>query len=334
MPLFTVSKPIPSLSYTMLNMCTCIVALAGPGDKSSKPVRSHQMQPQNLPLLSPQKCTLGCPILDRSLAGGIPCKSITEIVAESGSGKTQLCLQLLLTAQLPTPLGGLSASALYIHTEFPFPLRRLRQLANSFKSSYSNVFASSSFDPCGLIFVHAVHTADQLFDLLLKLDSVLENPPTESPVKLIVIDSIAALFRSEFENNSGDLKRRSSLFFKIAGKLKLQAERFGLAVVITNQVVDVVTSSEGINGLRIGNLENLYSSGRRVYPALGPSWAHCVNSRLFVSRDEEILADHVRSGEYVCRQTRRQLHVLFAPHLPVSSCSFMITRDGVVGVER
>ncbi|KAK6942053.1 DNA recombination and repair protein Rad51-like, C-terminal [Dillenia turbinata] len=286
------------------------------------------MHPQNLLLLSPQKCTLGCPILDRSLAGGIPCKSITEIVAESGSGKTQLCLQLLLTAQLPTPLGGLSASSFYIHTEFPVPLRRLRQLAHSFKSSYSNVFASSSSssssssstsssDPCDFIFVRPVHTADQLFDLLLKLDSLLENPPTELPVKLIVIDSIAALFRSEFENNPGDLKRRSSLFFKIAGKLKSQAERFGLAVVITNQVVDVMTSSEGINGLKIGNLGNLYSSGRRVYPSLGPSWAHCVNSRLFLSRDEEILGDHVGSGEYVCRQTRRQLHVLFAPHLPI-----------------
>lgn len=42
------------------------------------------------------KISLGCPILDKCLGGGILTKGITEIFGESSSGKTQLCLQLCL----------------------------------------------------------------------------------------------------------------------------------------------------------------------------------------------------------------------------------------------
>lgn len=154
-----------------------------------------------------------------------------------------------------------------------------------------------------------------------------------------MIDSIAALFRSEFDNNPGDLKRRSSLFFKISSKLKFQAHRFGVAVVVTNQVVDFVGSSQGLDGLRVGNLVCLSSSGRRVCPALGLSWANCVNSRLFLSRDEEIVGQEnggvdVAGDDCAPRRTKRQIRVVFAPHLPESSCEFVILREGVFGLER
>ncbi|KAF8369937.1 hypothetical protein HHK36_032033 [Tetracentron sinense] len=289
------------------------------------------MQPQNPLNLPTQKCTLGCPILDRVLAGGIPCNSITELVSESACGKTQLSLQLLLSAQLPLSHGGLFSSSLYIHSEFPFPSRRLQQLSLSFRASHSYLFPSH--DPCDRIFVRGVQSAEELLTLLGKIDTLLVKSPSELPIKLIVIDSVAALFRSEFENTPGDLKRRSSLFFKISSKLKSQAKRFGLAVMVTNQVVDLV-DSDGLNGMRVGNLSCLYSSGRRVVPALGISWANCVNSRLFLSRDYEIVREEMGSedakgGDILMR---RRLQVVFAPHLPQSSCEFVILREGVFGV--
>lgn len=168
-----------------------------------------------------------------------------------------------------------------------------------------------------------------------KIESFLGDSKTQLPVRLIVIDSIAALFRSEFENTPIELKRRSSLFFKISGKLKSLAKKFGLAVVVTNQVVDLV-EPEGTNGLRVGNLARLCSSGRRVCPALGLAWANCVNSRLFLSRYEEVEKEEngLTDGNVLCTQTRRRLHIVFAPHLPDSSCEFVITREGVLGVER
>ncbi|XP_047328032.1 DNA repair protein XRCC3 homolog [Impatiens glandulifera] len=277
-----------------------------------------------------QKCTTGCPILDRFLAGGLSCNSLTELVGESSSGKTQICLQLLISAQLPISLGGLSAASLYLCSELPFPFRRLQQLSVSFRSAYPQVF--SSYDPCDNIFVEAVHSADHLFDNLLKFDSLIsKNSSAQFPVKVIIIDSIAALFRSEFDNTPSDLKRRSSLFFKISSKLKYLANRYDLAVVITNQVVDYVASSDGMNGLRIGNLGCLYSSGRRICPALGLSWANCVNSRLFLARNDEII-DH-RDGFEQRSRTRRHLYIIFSPYLPESSCEFAVLREGVSGVQ-
>ncbi|GAV59583.1 Rad51 domain-containing protein [Cephalotus follicularis] len=295
------------------------------------------MTPQNL-LKSPlntQKCTLGCPVLDRCLDGGIPCNSVTELVAESGSGKTQLCLQLSLMAQLPSSLGGLASSSLYIHTEFPFPIRRLHQLSTSFQHLHPQLYVHGD-NPCDYVFVRSVYSADQLLDIMSKAEFFIANLKTRLPVRLVVIDSIAALFRSEFENTPCDLKRRSSLFFKLSGKLKALALRFNLAVVVTNQVVDMVEPNQGVNGVRVGNLRCLYSSGRRVCPALGLAWANCVNSRLFLSRYEEVDREENGGGkgqrDFLCKRTMRQLHVVFAPHLPYSSCEFVVTRDGVLGV--
>ncbi|XVF47703.1 hypothetical protein PTKIN_Ptkin03bG0132000 [Pterospermum kingtungense] len=296
------------------------------------------MIPQNLLEITTQKCTTGCPILDRLLRGGIPCDSITEIVAESGSGKTQICLQLSLLAQLPLSHGGLAASSLYLHTEFPFPFRRLHQLSLSFRFSNSHHFPSN-YNPSDRIFVQSVHSADQLLEIMSKTESFIENSKTHFPVRLIVIDSIAALFRSDFDNTPVELKKRSSLFFKISSKLKALAKRFNLAVLVTNQVVDLVEPNDGINGLRIGNLRCLYTSGRRVCPALGLAWANCVNSRLFLSRNEVVTREengnlNGESSDFVSKQQRRKLYVVFAPHLAESCCEFVITRGGLFGVER
>ncbi|PKI34682.1 hypothetical protein CRG98_044942 [Punica granatum] len=163
------------------------------------------------PRLTP-KFTTGCPVLDGHLGGGFPCGLITEITAESGSGKTQLCLQLALSAQLPRFLVGLSAASLFLHSEFPFPSRRLSQLAQAFLSTHRSLFTPPD-DPLYYIFVHLLHTADHLLDEMQKIVSFLENSSTRLPVKLIIIDSIAELFRSEFDNTPLDLKRRSSMFF-------------------------------------------------------------------------------------------------------------------------
>ncbi|PIA59389.1 hypothetical protein AQUCO_00400340v1 [Aquilegia coerulea] len=296
------------------------------------------MKPENLLNLSTQKCTTGCLNLDRFLSGGIPCNSITEIVSESGCGKTQISLQLLLSSQLPISHGGLSSSSLFIHSEYPFPFRRLHQLSLSFLSSNLNVFSSSSssssssYNPLDHIFVRDVQSAEELIGLLAQIDRFIENPPSPLPVRLIVIDSIAALFRSEFDNTPKDLKRRSSLFFKIASMLKLLAKKFNLAVLVTNQVVDSM-GNDVVNGMRVGNLGCLYTSGRRVCPALGLSWANCVNSRLFMSRSVEIVGKETDLEEHIGGvRTRRKLQVVFAPHLPDSSCEFVVLREGVFGV--
>lgn len=49
----------------------------------------------------------GCPLLDKALHGGLLVPGVTEIAGTSAAGKTQLCLQLCLTVQLPREKGGL-----------------------------------------------------------------------------------------------------------------------------------------------------------------------------------------------------------------------------------
>ncbi|CAN8248392.1 unnamed protein product [Cochlearia groenlandica] len=289
------------------------------------------MKPESLVRKSPtsRKLTTGCERFDRCLRGGFPCDSITEIVAESGCGKTQLCLQLSLRAQLPISHGGLDGSALYLHSEFPFPSRRLHQLSRSFRHNDNN--------PCDHVFVQSVDSVDHLFDIMPRINDFATNTKNRFPLKLIVLDSVAALFRSEFDNTRTDLRKRASLFFKVSMKLKHLANKFGLAVVITNQVTDFVESSDGLSGLRIGNLRYLCSSGRRVVPALGLAWSHCVNSRLFISRSDDIGCKEGSGNDEsgtssVSKRAQRRLDVVFSPYLPADSCEFMITQEGICGV--
>ncbi|KAI5342198.1 hypothetical protein L3X38_010073 [Prunus dulcis] len=154
--------------------------------------------------------------------------------------------------------------------------------------------------------------------------------------KLIIIDSIAALFRSQYQTTLADLKRRSEMFFNISGTLKGLANKFGLAVVVTNQVVDFIGPHDGVNRVRLGNLESLDTSGRRVSTALGLAWAHCINSRVFLARHEQSIEVDIRNAPLtsICSQTHRTFHLVFAPYLACASAEFVIRKEGIVGVSQ
>lgn len=53
-------------------------------------------------------------MLNDFLRGGFLPKRLYEVYGESGSGKTQLAIQLLLNSILPEKHGGLDGSALYV----------------------------------------------------------------------------------------------------------------------------------------------------------------------------------------------------------------------------
>lgn len=80
--------------------------------------------------------TFGCSSLDEITRNGLPIRGITEIVGESGCGKSQLCFQLALNVQLPFAAGGLNKSAVYICTEDAFPSKRLVQIAEFYRKQF------------------------------------------------------------------------------------------------------------------------------------------------------------------------------------------------------
>ena len=81
------------------------------------------------------RLSLGCPVIDRLLRGGILVPGLTELAGTSAAGKTQLCLQLSLTVQLPRQHGGLGGKAVFVSTEDAFPTKRLQQLVERFDAA-------------------------------------------------------------------------------------------------------------------------------------------------------------------------------------------------------
>ena len=269
---------------------------------------------------------------------------ITELVGESGTGKTQMCLQASLSMQsLPDGMGG---CALYIHTDSRFPLRRLTQLSKSHSlKSCRNSFkmhgdfggsVSSWLQLCENVFVKEIQTAEELLGCVSggELRTELERP-RRLPIRAIIIDSIASLIRSEFHYTKDDMALRSSLLFEISSLLKQLAETFHVAVIVTNQVTEVMTDVHG-NSLRredeqiLQSCPAMLSYGRPLLPALGLSWSHCVNTRIFLSRKDS--SNVVVAGHQVLGKTKRRMSVIFSPCLPQSAMDFKITEEGVKGV--
>ncbi|CAB4316480.1 unnamed protein product [Prunus armeniaca] len=202
---------------------------------------------------------------------------------------------------------------------------------NLYHASYPNFVGMERLED---IYVHGVHDAKQLIHVLRDIQAFIAINHTRLPVKLIVIDSIAALFRSQYQTTPADLKRRSKMYFKISGTLKALANKFGLAVVVTNQVVDFIGPHDGVNAVRLGNLESLHTSRRRVGPALGLAWAHCINSRVFLARHQQSVGVNNRNAPSptISSQTHRTFDLVFAPHLPHASAEFVIRKECAVGV--
>ncbi|KAI1655769.1 DNA repair protein RAD57 [Daldinia decipiens] len=176
--------------------------------------------------------------LDRALGGGIPTGYITEITGESGAGKTQFLLTLLLACQLPPPR-GLGRPALYISTEAPLSTQRLSQmLANhpylrtlppAERPTLDNIVGTMTPD---------LESQDHILSFQVPVEVSRRN------VGLLILDSVAANYRAEFERGSGgakggaNLAARSHELVRLGQQLHDLARRHDLAVVVANQVAD------------------------------------------------------------------------------------------------
>jgi hypothetical protein len=58
-----------------------------------------------------------CQDLDDLLGGGVAVGEITELCGCPGIGKTQMCIQLCTSVQIPVDFGGYDGTAVYIDTE-------------------------------------------------------------------------------------------------------------------------------------------------------------------------------------------------------------------------
>ncbi|KAI5311579.1 hypothetical protein L3X38_040752 [Prunus dulcis] len=156
------------------------------------------------------------------------------------------------------------------------------------------------------------------------------------PVKLIVIDSIAALFRSQYQTTPADLKRRSEMFFNISGTLKGLANKYGLAGGCHQPSGGFYWATSWSEWGEVGKLGVLDTSGRRVSPALGLAWAHCINSRVFLARHEQSIEVDIRNAPStsICSQTHRTFHLVFAPTSGLCIGRICDKKEGIVGLSQ
>jgi len=111
-----------------------------------------------------QRLSLGDYGLDGFLGGGLLTRGLIEISGESATGKTQLCIQLCLSVQLPVEFGGLGGAAVYVSTEGAFATRRLQQIQAAFQQRYDFL----NMDMMDAVYVEHALTLDDL-DVLLQL---------------------------------------------------------------------------------------------------------------------------------------------------------------------
>ncbi|XP_048341525.1 DNA repair protein XRCC3 [Sphaerodactylus townsendi] len=268
-----------------------------------------------------QKLSLGCRVLDGLLRGGIPLTGITEIAGESSAGKTQIGLQLCLSVQYPYEYGGLECGAVYICTEDAFPHRRLQQLIEHQSQLRGDVphpvIQKIKFGNC--IFVEHVADIETFHECIAKKINALL---ARGMVRLIVVDSIAALFRCEFAAKDSVLKAKYLQTF--GAKLLRLSSAFRTPVVCINQVTD--TMGEGASG----DPSSPCSAGKNVVPALGITWSNQLLMRLMVSRTNR-LAQPAEDGSP--GSPLRTMRVIFAPHLPQSACCYTVNPEGVKGIQ-
>ncbi|RAQ53580.1 DNA repair protein (Rad57) [Aspergillus flavus] len=171
--------------------------------------------------------------LDELLGGGIPTGYVTEVTGESGSGKTQFLLSLLLAVQLPSPK-GLGKNAVYISTEAPLSTPRLSQLIDS--NPYLSTLPQDRAPTLeNILSINAMDLESQDHILNYQLPVAIQR----YNVGLVVIDSITSNYRAEHtSHNILGLSTRSGELTKLGQMLRNLAVQEDIAIVVANQVSD------------------------------------------------------------------------------------------------
>jgi DNA repair protein RadA len=231
------------------------------------------------------RITTGSKGLDELLGGGVETNGITEVYGRFASGKTQLGFQLAVNAQLPVGRGGLDGTVLFIDTEGTFRPERIEAVAKG-----------AGLDPKSVldnIFVSRVTTTEQQILTAERADKLVR----EKNVKLIIEDSLMALFRSEFIGR-GALNERQQKLNSHIHKLQKLADEHSLAVYITNQVMD--------------NPGMLF--GDPTTPVGGNVVAHAATTRLYIRKSKE---------------EKRIVRLVDSPNMPEGETVIKITPEGI-----
>lgn len=239
-----------------------------------------------------QQVKFGVAALDDLTKGGIDVGSITEIFGESGCGKTQLCMQLALNCALPAELDGLDGCTCFISTDKHLPVKRLHQMANALTAKHK---VDVPF--LDRIKVWEFNTTERLSLFMMELPALLEQVPN---IRLIVIDSIAGIFRYETDYIQRAIEMRETV-----QELERLADIHNFAIVTTNHITGVPQEFTD-----------------KVTASCGVAWDNLVVTKIEVKKGSE------RSE----MKRVRVMKIIYSPRLPSEKANFLIDASGVVDV--
>mmetsp|Transcript_17233 Transcript_17233/g.50188 ORF Transcript_17233/g.50188 Transcript_17233/m.50188 type:complete len:345 (-) Transcript_17233:735-1769(-) len=229
----------------------------------------------------------GSTALDELLQGGIETGSLTEVFGEFRCGKTQLCHTLCVTCQLPLEQGGGEGKAMYIDTEGCFRPNRLVSIAERYGVNPEQVLEN-------VVFARA-HNSEQQMELLKQASALM----SEDRFVLLVVDSATAHFRTDYQGR-GELSERQQQLAQFLRQLQRLATEFGLAVILTNQVV--------------ANPDGMSFSKDATKPIGGNIIAHASHTRLRLKKS--------RGENRICQ-------VYDSPILAESEATFALGANGI-----
>src|SRR5919107_6250428 len=166
------------------------------------------------------KFTTGSQSVDLFLGGGIETQALTEIAGEFGSGKSQLCFTLCVTANMSSKKDN---GIIFVDTENSFKAERIHQIAESRGLDAEEILKR--------INICKIYYSAHLEAVIRGLAKYIE----QYRARLVIIDSIISLHRAEFAGRE-TLAERQQRLNALLHRLKRLAEIYNIAIVYTNQV--------------------------------------------------------------------------------------------------
>uniref|UniRef100_H2YAH9 DNA repair protein RAD51 homolog n=1 Tax=Ciona savignyi TaxID=51511 RepID=H2YAH9_CIOSA len=231
--------------------------------------------------------TSGSKELDK-LLGGLETGSITEIFGEFRTGKTQICHTIAATCQLPIEQGGGEGKCMYIDTEGTFRPERLLAVAERYGLNGADVLYNVSY-------ARADNSDHQSSASHASCSNDVRNP-----IRCASCGHATALYRTDYSGR-GELSARQMHLARFLRTLLRLADEFGVAIIITNQVVAQVDGGA------------MFCADPKK-PIGGHIMAHASTTRLYLRKG--------RGDTRICK-------IYDSPCLPEAEAMFSINADGI-----
>ncbi|KAF0981931.1 hypothetical protein FDP41_011792 [Naegleria fowleri] len=196
------------------------------------------------------------PSFNELFHGGLSLNSITEIVGQSSSGKTEFCLTVV--CDLLVSNNDFGCVIFDTEQKRTYLLTRILEILRKRNPDLTDIEIDERVtNRCTII---DITSSKELIDNLDDMEEFI----FEKNIKLLIIDSLGTLASKEFMGKEGGIFERASALQTEATLLKQLNEKFKVGVIVTNTL-----------------------SQESEHAHLGVNWFHFVNHRLKISKVEE-----------------------------------------------